>query len=647
MMRNPSSQPHSRRRRATLLGAGLALAAFVSTPAIATAAAGSASGQAADLSLTFTGQTGTSSWTAGAITVTADATTTDPANPVQKIVCSVDQGASMTTIGAQQKMPVSGNGAHIVECYPIAWDGTQGAPQFTTVQIDDQVPSVTLSGAATSPSWDAGSATITARASESQALAGIQSVTCLDGAGDQTVTPGQTGSITVSDTERYTVSCYATTAAGVIGSRTYEQVWMDNTAPQITYSNAPDPKQWYEAGQPVQVNVQTPVDAAPIASLSCDYAGRAVLAGGQLTEQAPPALHNWSVAVTLPGSGSGKLNCFAADTAGNLSSVASVAQRVDTTPPTGVFVPDPTDPAVILAKVADGLSGVYGANIQVKQKHAWITLPTTLHGGTARAVIPANNPITVGKHALRIVVTDNADNRFVGYDTQRDKPAVLDYPVAAGLRLLYTIRPVGRDVYGRPAANTDTGTIVRVAYDQAAVIRGRLDTRARGLLAHEPIRITVRLANGRHYSTSVRTNHRGGWHYRLPAGGDRTVKIAFRGSVGLQACSHRIAVRSHAKIDVAVGRLFHGRPMVLRARVLGGALPERGLGLLAQWRHGTNSPWHTLPHLQTNRHGRVTAHLPVPAVARGSHIQIRVSAHAARGWGYVGAVSNVLDPKVA
>ena len=156
-MRNHSSQPPSRRWRGGLLAAGLAIAAFGSLPAIASAA-----GQPSDLSLTFTGQTGTTSWSASGLTVNANATTTDASNPVQKIVCSVDQGASTTTIGSQQKVPVSGNGAHIVECYPVAWDGTQGDPAFTTVQIDDQLPSVTLSGAATSPTWNTGSATVTA-----------------------------------------------------------------------------------------------------------------------------------------------------------------------------------------------------------------------------------------------------------------------------------------------------------------------------------------------------------------------------------------------------------------------------------------------------------------------------------------------------
>jgi hypothetical protein len=639
-MRNHRSQPHSRRWRSGLLAAGLAAAALGTLPAVASAAP-------SDLSLTFTGQTGTSSWSAGGITVNANASTTDPTNPVQKIVCSVDQGASTTTIGAQQKVPVSGNGAHIVECYPVAWDGTQGDPAFTTVQIDDQVPAVTLSGAATSPTWNTGSATVTATASEPQALAGIQSVTCLDGAGDRTVTPGDTGSITVSGTLRYNVSCYATTAAGVIGSRTSEQVWMDNTAPQVTYTSAPDPTQWYNSGQPVQVNVQTPVGAAPIQSLTCDYAGHAFFSGGQLTIPAPPALHNWSVAVTLPGTGSGALNCFAADTAANFGAATSIAQKVDTTPPTGVFVGNPTDPAVILAKVGDNLSGVYGANIQYEQKHAWITLPTTLRGGTARAVIPANNPITVGKHPLRIVVTDNADNKYVGQETQHAKLAILDYPVAAGLRLLYTIAPAGRDIFGHPAANTDTNSTIRLAYGQAAVISGRLDTTARSLLAHQPVGITVRLATGKHYIAFVRTNTRGAWRYRLPAGGDRTVTMAYRGTVGLRRRSHTITVLGHAAIKLSVNPLVAGGQLSLNAQVLGGALPAKGLGLIAQWRRGANSPWQTFPRLQTAADGRVTGRFLVPAVTRGSHIQIRVSAPAARGWGYAGAISPILNARVA
>jgi hypothetical protein len=302
---------------------------------------------------------------------------------------------------------------------------------------------------------------------------------------------------------------------------------------------------------------------------------------------------------------------------------------------------------VILAKVADNLSGVEGANIQYEQKHKWVTLPTTVQRGTARAVIPAENPITLGKHSLRIEVTDKADNRFVDYDNQRGKPAVLDYPVAAGLRLLYTVTPTRHDIYGHPAANTGTDSTLRLAYEQAAVITGQLDTTARALLDHEPVKITVRLADGKQYGVWVRTDRRGDWHYRLPAGGDRIVKVEFGGSVGLRASSHIITVRSHAAIRAAVNQPVPGGQMVLSARVLGGGLPAHGLALTAQWRRGINSPWHTLPGLHTSASGVASAHYPAPAVAPGSHIRIRVSAHARPGWAYSGATSSILSSKLA
>lgn len=637
-MRNHRPHPNPRRWPSRTLAAALTFAVFATVPAIAAANTASPADQPSDLSLTFAGQTGTTAWSANGLTVTANATT-DASSPIEKVVCSVDQGASTTTIGAQQKVPVTGNGAHIVSCYPISWDGTQGTAQFATVEIDDQIPTVTLTGTAPSPTWNDGSATVTAVASEPQALAGIQSVTCLDGAGDTTTTPGSVGSITVSGTQRYSVSCYATTIAGVNGSRSYEQVWMDNTAPQVTYANAPDPTQWYNAGQPVQVNVQTPVGGAPIQSLTCDYAGQAVLPGGQLTEPAPPALHNWSVAVTLPSTGPGTLNCFAADGAGNLSPVTSAPQQVDTTSPTGVFVTNPNNPTVILAEVSAGASGVYGANIQYEQKGAWVTLPTTLDGGTARAVIPARNPITVGQHPLRVVVTDNADNQYVGYDNQNGQPASLDYPVATGLHLLYCIVPTGEAVYGHPAANTDTNSTVRLAYGQAAVISGQLYTTARSLIANEPIGITVRLADGKHYFVLVRTNRSGDWSYRLPAGGDRTVKIAFGGSVGLQPRSHHITVVEEPAIRLAVRPMKVGGESLLTARVLGRQIPSRGLGLIAQWRENANAPWQTLRLLQTGADGRVSARFPVPRLTAGTRMQVRVCLS--------GASSPILDAKVA
>lgn len=646
-MRNHSSHPVRTRIAGSMLAVGLAAAALSAVPAIASATTLQANGNAAAMSLTFTGQTGTSSWSANPLTVQATASTTDSSNPIYQTSCSVDQGSAATVLGSQEKVAVTGNGAHIVECYPIAWDGTQGAPEFTTVQIDDQIPTVTLAGAPTSPNWESGSVTVTGDASEPQALSGIQSVTCLDGAGDQTVTPGSVGSITVAGTNRYSVSCYATTNAGVSGSRTYEQVWLDNTAPTVTYTNAPDPTQWYNAGQPVSINVQTPSTGAPIQSLTCDYNGRAVLPGG-LTEQAPAALHNWSVAVTLPSNDSGSLHCSSTDAAGNISPVTSVSQRVDTVAPIAFFVKDPNNPTVVIAKVADNLSGVYGANIQYQQHGRWTTLPTVLKGGTARAVIPANNPITTGKHALRVVVTDNADNEFDGTDYQNGRLAFLNYPVAVGLHLLYTIQPSGKDVYGHPAANTDTNAILRLAYGQSALITGRLYTTARSLVPNQVVTVKVKLADGQSYIVRERTNKTGVWHYRLPAGADRSVTIAYAGSVGLAARSHTITVLNQAAVTVAINHMKSGQSVLVGAHVLGGGIPSKGLSVIVQWRRNANSPWETFSHLRrTATNGVMRVGVPGPHVAAGTHVQIRAVVPATRGWAYNGAASQILNTVVA
>ena len=154
-MRNQRPHPNPRRWPSRTLAAALAFAAFATVPAIAAANTASPADQPSDLSLTFAGQTGTTAWSANGLTVTANATT-DASSPIEKVVCSVDQGASTTTIGAQQKVPVTGNGAHIVSCYPISWDGTQGTAEFATVQIDDQIPAVTLTGTAPSPTGTTG-----------------------------------------------------------------------------------------------------------------------------------------------------------------------------------------------------------------------------------------------------------------------------------------------------------------------------------------------------------------------------------------------------------------------------------------------------------------------------------------------------------
>lgn len=646
-MRNHRSHPIRSPRPRRALAVGVAAAALGLAPSVAGATTLTPQGSASAMSLTFTGQTGTSTWSANPITVTANATTTDSSNPIYQTSCSVDQGAATTVLGSQERVTVAGNGAHIVECYPTAWDGTQGAPQFATVQIDDQVPAVNLAGAAPSPVWTNGTATVTADASESQALSGIASVTCLDGAGDTTTTPGSVGSITVGGTQRYSVSCYATSNAGVVGSRTYEQVWMDNTAPQITYVNAPDPTQWYDAGQPISINVQTPSGGAPIQSLTCDYNGQPILPDGQLTDQAPAAVHNWSLQVTLPSTDTGAANCSATDTAGNVSAVASVHQQVDTVAPTGVFIKDQNNPDVLVAKVADGLSGVYGANIEYQQHGKWVTLPTTLYGGIAKAVIPANNPISRGKHALQVVVTDNADNVFDGTRYQNGQPAVLDYPVAAKLHLLYSVAPTGRTLYGHPADNTDSNSTIRLAYGQSARISGRLYSTARSLVANQVLTVHVRFADGRSYVAHARTTKAGRWSYRLPAGGDRAVTISYAGGVGLAARSHTITVLNQGAVHLSLAALKVGKTAQATVNVVGGGIPAHGVHVLVQWRRNATSPWVTFGGLRpTAASGHVRLTLAAPHVPAGTHVQVRAVVPPARGWKYAVAVSSLISTVV-
>ena len=647
-MRNHCSYLVRHRMAGWMLAAGLTATALGLGPARAGATVlHPASSGASALSLTMTGQTGTSTWSANPVTVTATSSTTDGTNPVYETVCSVDQGAATTVLGTQEKVPVSGDGAHIVECYPIAWDGTQGAPQFATVQLDDQIPSVALSGAPASPTWNSGSVTVTANASEAQPFSGIQSVTCLDGAGGKTTTPGSVGSITVAGTQRYSVSCYATTNAGVTGARTYEQVWVDNTPATVAYTTSPDPTQWYNGGQPVVIDVQTPSGAAPIQSLTCDYNGRAVLPDGQLTEQAPTAVHNWSVALTLPSNDSGDLSCFAGDAAGNVGQNVNVSQKVDTQAPFAFFIKNPDNPDVVLAKVSDALSGVYGANIEYQQHGRWTTLPTVVKHGVARALIPANNPIKPGKHALRIVVTDNADNAFYGTKYQNGTTAVLDYPVAAALHLLYTVTPTGRDLYGHPATNTATNSVLRLAYGQTATIHGQLESTARTLISKQNVRITVTLANHQHYTVLRRTNARGMWSYHLPAGADRSVKVAFAGSVGLAAATHTITIRNQAAVTLAFNPMHYGVWTLVDARVLGGSIPAHGLWVIVQWRRNANSPWETFAHLRrTAPDGVMRVGVPVPGVAAGTHVQLRAFVVPAAGWGYAGATSPILSTVV-
>lgn len=590
--------------------------------------------------------TSTTSWSATAQTVTANASTTDSTNPVYSVTCQVDQGSDVTVLGSQQRVQVTGNGPHVVDCWATAWDGTTGPTTFGTVQIDGQQPTVTLSGPAPS-TWLSGPQTITATATEANLYAGIASVTCTNGLGGTVTTTGPVGTITLNGSARYQASCFATSNAGVVGPASSTQVWLDSTAPTVTYSNGPTPGTWYSTPQNVTVNVSTPAGMAPIQSLTCDYNGQAVFASG-LTEQAPAALHNWSTTVTLPagstGQETGTLTCYAADQAGNTSPTATISQQLDTSKPTAVFLTNLRDPAVILADVADSISGVYGAEIQYQQHGRWVTLPTSVSHGHAHAVIAPNNNIQPGRHALRIVVTDNADNTATYTGLANGRPAFLTYPTADPSQLAYTIRPEGRRVHGVPAANTVGSSTIRLAYRQGARVRGRLIARAFDVLRNQTLNINVQVADGQHVYAHARTNKRGDWTYQLPAGADRTVTITYPGSMAIAASTATIHIQAVTTITLATNPMKYGLWTLVGAQVNGGGIPHGGLAVMVQWRLNANSPWHTFWHLRhTNPSGLMKVGVPVPNVPPGTHVQLRAYVLPARGWVYAGANSQILN----
>ena len=650
---HPTSPP--RRRLPVRVGRAAALAA-----ALCAACAASATASPTAPTVTFTAGTSAPQWTTGAPIVTATATPGDVSDPVASVSCQVDGATPTVHSGAHQSVWITGgNGVHTVACTATSAGGLQSQTASEQVQIDDQTPSLALSGATASPAWDTGAQTVTATAAEDQQLGGIASVTCA--ADSQAVTtPGANGSITVDGDGPHLVRCWALSNAGIDSTIDTETVQVDSTLPTLSFSNGPDQSRWYPASQTVQVQASTPSGLADVQEIDCTLAGQtttyANTDGGDK--------ETITVPVNAPG---GRLSCAAADTAGNTSAPLPYSFHIDATAPTGYFVPDAANPTYVQADFADTQSGLNTAVLQLEQPGGtWMTLPTKFNRatGTATAQIPASM-MTEGTTLLSAVVTDNAGNSTTITTDAAGNPALVTLPVHARATLNEQLVRVPRahtsrrhrkpkaPGWGRPERTLPRPIPpsfvprlhgLKLNYGQRARITGYLRTAA-GQPLQGYVLSVVQTVYGQRSSRvigEVTTNRNGEYTYGMPYGPARTIAIQWPGNLVLAPKTITHPVRSIDGATLNLRKSIEHRSVTLSGRILGGYIPRRGLQVNFWWRVGCCDRWHFLTKTRSDADGRYMDVKSIPTQLGHLPLEIRSSVPGKGLWPWLRGFSPAL-----
>ncbi len=562
------------------------------------------------------------------------------------VTCTV--GSSSVTIPTSQLpyvLPVTQNGASSVTC--TAENNVNYSTSVNLngqVKIDSQTPSVTYSGSTPAPAWVSGPQTITVTGSEPTQLSGIASVSCeLDGGG-WTTTDGSVANVVVGSDGVHTVNCYSVTGAGVRSPTTSYTVQIDSAPPTVSFSGGPSQSSWSTTAQSIDVSAAKPQGSSGVAEISCTINQQTSVYTN------PGATDSQTVKVTVQPPG-GDLSCKALDNAGNWSTPVAWNFLIDSTPPTGEFLPtDPQHPTLIAVRVTDTGSGVAGAKIELQTGDGWRQLPTTYSAATGivSATIPDDGSIGDGTYDLQALVWDVAGNEATITQGSGGIPEAVTLP----------LRIVTQLVIGQPQANTagcgricgrrrpDAARALRLHYGQSALVHGLLTTIDGTPIPGQRIEISQQSSG---WDTepvgAITTDSAGQFTYTVSAGASRTVTFSYAGTDVLRASRASAGVRVTGKGVIDVGRsVVAGSPLQISGRVYGGYIPVDGVLVQLQYRiEGVPVGWAPFARaVQTDRRGHWSIRFPVASGAQGYTYLFRGLVASQSGWPFLTTVTNVV-----
>jgi hypothetical protein len=423
------------------------------------------------------------------------------------------------------------------------------------------------------------------------------------------------------------VRAAAVSGSGVPSAITVATVRVDASAPLVSLAGAP--ADW--SSGPVQVTVRATDGLAGMAASGLLGPFTAIAIDG-----GPPgrALGD-EVSAWIAGSGSHRVECFARDAAGNLSSPLSAAVRIDEDAPHVAFsaVQDPAEPERIEATVSDPLSGPStdrgSIGIRLAGTRARYEQLPTRNAGDRLVAGWDSDSYPPGKYELVATGYDAAGNSAAGTERAHGSRMVLVNPLKAEVEL--TARLSGKR------------------------LTGRLRRFGAGPLASRDVVVTETFAAGSELpqrSTAIETDRQGAFAFRLGAGPSRDVVVRFAGTPLLSRAASRsthfdaatkVGLRSSGS-SARVG----GSPVVFSGTIASrGTTPGAAAGLPVelQFRFG-RSPWSEFRTVEANARGRFRYRYRFSDDdSRGVRFQFRAYVKGREGWPYGPGTSRPVQVK--
>lgn len=311
---------------------------------------------------------------------------------------------------------------------------------------------------------------------------------------------------------------------------------------------------------------------------------------------------NPSTAAAPFRNGANDLRVCVADFAGNLGCDQRTV-HVDNAPPSLAFAnaQDPADPELIRVAASDPHSGIVAAQIRIRPIEApgdWKPLSTQIEAGELRTRVNSR-AFPPGRYELRAEAADLAGNAAATASRANGEPMVVNLPLREPVRLDAHVGPGG-------------GKRQTLAYGRDSRAAGRLTDASGDPLAGERVRIEEYFGRGALIDRrvrAVRTDARGRWDSKLPAGPSRQVTVSYDGSrryLAGERKAGRLAVRTQASFKTSRRSVQAGRAVKFLGRIgrLGARIPSGGKLLELQVREGPGR-WNTVREaFRTNAKGR-------------------------------------------
>ena len=281
----------------------------------------------------------------------------------------------------------------------------------------------------------------------------------------------------------------------------------------------------------------------------------------------------------------------ALDFAGNRTCVDRTV-AIDNTPPTLGFANarDRSDPELIRAPADDATSGVARGRIYYRAvgASAWEPLATQLKRGALEARVDSTAP-PPGRYEFLAQASDLAGNSAWTALRRDGQPLVLTFPLKSGVRLAGHLAGGG-------------GHRKTIAYRRRSRVGGRLTDRGGHPLRGAEVTVVERFGSGALIARrvrTVRTDGRGRWQERLPAGPSRRITASYGGSpryIGARAAVGRLLVKTKVGLRLSRRRVRAGRRVTFRGRVRHYAARVPDGGKLVELQVRTGHSWTTVRH---------------------------------------------------